>query len=50
MGWRVSISWQFALENFQEVCKTDEFLSIPVFLLKRLLQSENLNVSLKRSS
>ena len=38
-------SWQFALDNFQEVCRTEEFLSTPVFLLKRLVKSENLNVS-----
>lgn len=40
-----SCSWQFALENFQEVCWAEEFLSTPIFLLKRLLKSENLNVS-----
>ena len=38
-------SWQFALENFQDVCLTEEFLDTPFFLLKKLLKSENLTVS-----
>lgn len=38
-------SWQFALENFQEVCLTEEFLSTPTSLLKQLVKSESLNVS-----
>ena len=38
-------SWQFALENFREVCLTEEFLSIPVSLLKQLVKSESLNVT-----
>ena len=39
-----NISWQFALENFQEVCCTEEFLSTPVSILKQLVKSESLNV------
>jgi len=38
-------SWQFTLENFQDVCLMEEFLDTPTFLLKRLLKSESLTVS-----
>lgn len=39
-----SSSWRFALDNFHEVWKTEEFLSTPTTLLMELIQSENLYV------
>jgi len=38
-------SWRFALENFAEVAKTEEFLSIPADYLVELVKSENLNAA-----
>ena len=38
-------SWRFALDNFHEVWKMEEFLSTPVSLLRELVRSESLNVT-----
>lgn len=38
-------SWRFALDNFHEVWKTEEFLSTPPSLLQELIRSENLHVT-----
>lgn len=37
-------SWRFALDNFHEVWRTEEFLSTPPSLLKELIKSEHLHV------
>ncbi len=37
-------SWRFALENFDEVWRTEEFLSTPTSLLQELFRSEHLHV------
>lgn len=38
------LSWRYVLENFSEVSKTEEFLTVPDVYLKELVKSENLNV------
>ena len=38
------LSWRYVLENFSEVSKTEEFLTVPDIFLKELVQSDNLNV------
>ena len=40
----LEVSWDYALQHFQEVSVTEEFLSMPATLLEKLFRSESLQV------
>ncbi len=39
-----TVSWEYALQHFGDISRTEEFLSTPATLLEKLLQSESLQV------